>query len=798
MFVAKSASLVYTCAKEFRWELLLVVPPRMALIGFNFAQPFLISRLIKFLTQSESEETYNTSLGLIAAAAIIYLGIAICTVRNMHQLYRVMTMLRGALTRLISNKTLVVQDGVFDDSAALTLMSTDIDRIAVSLQNMNEVWARTLEVAIGIWLLAEQLGWIAVLPIVLIVGCALLNTRLAKFVSGKQKIWNGAVQKRIGATASMLSSIKTIKMMGLSGAMSGLIQNLRIDEIHSASGFRWLIVFTNMIGTDRSLAISGIPLTLPSIYTAHLVTSSDLCRIFCALTTNKAFTSLSILTLTTQPASMLLTAITDTAACLGCFKRIEKFLLTSSRDDVRRSGTRHTSEETERSKTSDDPARDGFSGTAGILLGDVRPIVAHGEPPAHSVSTVADDSCSFELTVRDCTVRPSTDCKVSVSGVNIGLARGQIVVIAGPVGCGKTTLLKAILGEIRPEQGSISVRSRLAGYCAQEPWIPNTSLRQIITGLAINQAVNESWYAKVISACALTRDFELLSDGDSTVAGSGGITLSGGQKQRIALARAVYSRNSILVLDDVFSALDTSTESTIITRLFGKAGLLRGTNTTAVIATHSPMPLTVADQIIVLRKDGSVERQGNLETLRGIHGVSNDDVLNLLSAERTEQAGPPQTTSKAVRGPSANDISDLTRRTGDIAVYMYYFRSAGYWALAIFILFSAVFVFTSYFPQVWLAWWSEDDHPNFARYISVYIILALLAWTFRMVTLAWMLVYISPKSSKTLHTTMLKTTLKSVHPTTTQGLSSTGIRARAGSVPITGDSLTGHVGLAKI
>jgi len=79
-------------------------------------------------------------------------------------------MLRGALTRLISNKTLVVQDGVFDDSAALTLMSTDIDRIAVSLQNMNEVWARTLEVAIGIWLLAEQLGWIAVLPIVLIVG----------------------------------------------------------------------------------------------------------------------------------------------------------------------------------------------------------------------------------------------------------------------------------------------------------------------------------------------------------------------------------------------------------------------------------------------------------------------------------------------------------------------------------------------------------------------------------------------------------------------------------------------------
>jgi len=230
---------------------------------------------------------------------------------------------------------------------------------------------------------------------------------------------------------------------------------------------------------------------------------------------------------------MLLTAITDTAACLGCFKRIEKFLLTPSREDVRRPAKRHTSEETDRTRPSENSARDGISSTAGILLEDLRPVVTDGKVPAHSVSNVADDSSPFELTVQNCTVRPSADCKVSVSGVNFGLTRGQIAVIAGPVGCGKTTLLKAILGEIRPEQGSISVQSRYAGYCAQEPWIPNTSLRQIITGLAINQAVNEDWYAKVVGACALTRDFELLSDGDSTVAGSGGITLSGGQKHRI-------------------------------------------------------------------------------------------------------------------------------------------------------------------------------------------------------------------------------------------------------------------------
>jgi len=86
----------------------------------------------------------------------------------MQALYRMITKLRGALTRLIYTKALEARDGAYDDSAAVTLMSTDIDRIAESMTNMNEVWARTVEVAIGVWLLAVRLGWVAVLPIAII------------------------------------------------------------------------------------------------------------------------------------------------------------------------------------------------------------------------------------------------------------------------------------------------------------------------------------------------------------------------------------------------------------------------------------------------------------------------------------------------------------------------------------------------------------------------------------------------------------------------------------------------------
>ena len=163
-------ALIWACTKCLRWPLLAVVPARVCLIGFNYAQPFLISRMIHFVSEPrDSSKYYNQSLGLIAAAAVIYIGVAVSTVRYMHQVYRSITMLRGGLVGLIFSKTLVLRDGVYDESAAVTHMSTDIDRIAASMQNMHEVWARLIEVAIGVWLLSIQIGAVSVIPIIVVV-----------------------------------------------------------------------------------------------------------------------------------------------------------------------------------------------------------------------------------------------------------------------------------------------------------------------------------------------------------------------------------------------------------------------------------------------------------------------------------------------------------------------------------------------------------------------------------------------------------------------------------------------------
>ncbi|EPE02791.1 abc transporter [Ophiostoma piceae UAMH 11346] len=157
--------------------------------------------------------------------------------------------------------------------------------------------------------------------------------------------------------------------------------------------------------------------------------------------------------------------------------------------------------------------------------------------------------------------------------VSLTFPKGELSVISGKTGTGKSLMLASILSEIDllsgsftvPVAGSIADRHdakatrdnwilpKSIAYIAQIPWIENATIRDNITfGLPFD----EERYRKTVDYCALTKDLEMLSDGENTEIGANGINLSGGQKWRITLARAIYSRAGILVMDDIFSAVD--------------------------------------------------------------------------------------------------------------------------------------------------------------------------------------------------------------------------------------------------
>jgi len=222
-----------------------------------------------------------------------------------------------------------------------------------------------------------------------------------------------------------------------------------------------------------------------------------------------------------------------------------------------------------------------------------------------------------------------------------------------------------------------------------------------------NAAIDERFYAEVLHACALNQDIEQLADGDRTIIGSRGITLSGGQRQRIALARAVYARKDLILLDDILSALDAITEQLVVSRLLGKHGLLRKCGATILLVTHSIRHLSLADNIVVLQKDGKLLAQGNFESLQK-NGYLSRDVMSQMQDREEPTEEVVINTPKNVQGMTDEQKEDLSRKAGDIKIYAYYARSIGWKPLAIFVVCTAGGAFMISFSQVWLQVRSQD------------------------------------------------------------------------------------------
>lgn len=185
--------------------------------------------------------------------------------------------------------------------------------------------------------------------------------------------------------------------------------------------------------------------------------------------------------------------------------------------------------------------------------------------------------------------------------VNLTVPRGSLLGICGTVGAGKSSLVSSLLGQTRIKKGTIGLEGSLA-YVPQQAWIFHATVRDNIT---FGKPFIQEKYDKVVAACCLRPDFDILTDGDMTEVGERGINLSGGQRQRISLARAVYSGNDVIILDDPLSAVDAHVGKTIFfdcikTLLAGK---------TIIFVTHQLQYLKDCDQVLLL-KEGRIAEIG--------------------------------------------------------------------------------------------------------------------------------------------------------------------------------------------
>uniref|UniRef100_A0A4W6CZZ7 ATP-binding cassette, sub-family C (CFTR/MRP), member 9 n=1 Tax=Lates calcarifer TaxID=8187 RepID=A0A4W6CZZ7_LATCA len=210
----------------------------------------------------------------------------------------------------------------------------------------------------------------------------------------------------------------------------------------------------------------------------------------------------------------------------------------------------------------------------------------------------------------------------TLSDINIRIPTGQLTMIVGQVGCGKSSLLLAMLGEMQTIDGRVywskltsclhcQGKNRYSvAYAAQKSWLLNATVEDNIT---FGSPFSKQRYKAVIDACSLQPDIDLLPFGDQTEIGERGINLSGGQRQRICVARALYQNTNIVFLDDPFSALDIHLSDHLMQE--GILKFLQDDKRTVVLVTHKLQYLIHADWIIAM-KDGSILREGTLKDIQ--------------------------------------------------------------------------------------------------------------------------------------------------------------------------------------
>lgn len=168
--------LALALVSSLRWELLYPVPARVLLIGFTFCQPLLIKSILEYLEQARSSSwPDDTDNFLLAGMALAYLGMAVSSSLYSYIIVCLLAKVRSMLVSSVYRKVMELPS-TSNDKAAVTLMSTDVERVTDGLRSLHDIWAEIAEVGIAIWLLERELGVGAVGPVVLAIRKESIST----------------------------------------------------------------------------------------------------------------------------------------------------------------------------------------------------------------------------------------------------------------------------------------------------------------------------------------------------------------------------------------------------------------------------------------------------------------------------------------------------------------------------------------------------------------------------------------------------------------------------------------------
>ncbi|KAJ3361542.1 hypothetical protein GGF31_002219 [Allomyces arbusculus] len=533
--------------------------------------PFFLNRLLAFLERGDRQGGEIEPWLLVGGMFVTATATSFVQGRMFFLGRRIGTRLRAILTSLLYRKTLTRNqyasrsgdeegDKGKKKQDINVLIGPDLGRVVEFICQLPFLIFTPLQIVLAIAGLYYVLGWPALTGLALLVITMPLQSWSNKLVEARQQTLMGSTDARVKKTQEVLQGIRIIKYFAWERPFAATITVLRDKEMREMR-YYWV----TMVAVQVMYQI--VP-TLVSLLT--FVTYTKIAGH--ALDATTVFTCVSLFNTLRQPLFDLPDRIIRLFETKVSINRIQAYL-----DDV------------DVVDYTVDSAR-----TEGPYIGAVNATLSWPAGSRSSMAPVAETTPLLGA--------PSSQpASFQLKDISLSIPRGKLTVILGPTGAGKTMLLHALLGELALDAGRVCMPHTPIAYVPQQSWLLNATVQENIL-FGAPTADQPDRYQRILAACALVRDLQVLEAGDQTQIGERGIALSGGQKARVSLARACFMDADVVVLDDVLAAVDAPTAA----HLFAECLLGELQGRTRVLVSHNVSLVAPRADHIVYIKEGRV------------------------------------------------------------------------------------------------------------------------------------------------------------------------------------------------
>ncbi|GAK64527.1 metal resistance protein ycf1 [Moesziomyces antarcticus] len=586
-----------TLAYSYGGPFLFAAILKMAQDTLAFVQPQILRKLLQFVQSYESEDQNQSAMqGYLLSAALFC--VAVTQTSFLHQYFQLVFVtgmrVRAGLVSAIFKKSLRLSNedrGGRATGDIVNLMSVDATRLQDLCTYGHIAWSALFQMTLAFVSLYNLLGWPSFVGVAIMVVSVPLNTALARYLRRLSEKQMKVKDKRTRLMNEILTNIKSIKLFAWEEAFTRKLFKVRNDEELK------LLRTVGVVSAFFNFFWTAIPFFVSlGTFVTYAYTNPE------PLTADVIFPALALYQLLSFPIAMFAGIISALLQAQVSAQRLSDFFDAGELDPQARKV---------------------------ILPGQREPINPDAPSRPGDVLEALNDTDAREpqqgdeiVTIRDGEFKWSRSQPVpTLQDINLTVKKGELLAVLGKVGDGKSSLLSAILGEMVRTDGETVIKGRTA-YFTQGGWCMGATVRDnILFGLKYEP----EFYQRVVDACALTPDLNILPEGDRTEVGERGVSLSGGQRARIALARACYARADIYLLDDPLAAVDAHVGAHIFKHVIGPEGLLR--SKARILTLNSVACLPDCDQIVSVRRGIILDERGTYDQVMAKKG----DLYNLIT-----------------------------------------------------------------------------------------------------------------------------------------------------------------------